>query len=400
MKVAEKTRNTVGINVDISFKSLNKKNEELCGDKVEIVKTEDSDIVILTDGMGSGVKANILATLTAKILGTMLMNGADIDACVETIVNTLPVCKVRQVAYSTFSILQIYHSGEAYLVEFDNPSCIWIRDGKLQEVPYEERMISNKKIRECRFEVAMGDYFVLLSDGVIHAGVGKLLNFGWTWDSVANYAVQTVSTVFTANRLALAISKACDDLYMQLPGDDTTVAVAKAIPRKLVDLLTGPPTNKEDDTTLIRTFMESQGAKVVCGGTTANIVSRELGKKVSTSLEYFNPNIPPIGFIEGIDLVTEGVLTLSHTLHLLKKYESNVVDETFFIELDEKNGASMVAKMIIEECTDLHIFVGRAMNVAHQNPELPFDLSIRMHLIEQIGEVVKKMGKSVTISYY
>ena len=119
----------MGVKVDISYKSLNKHNEELCGDKVEVLKTADSDILILADGMGSGVKANILATLTSKILGTMLINGASIDACVETIVKTLPVCKIRQVAYSTFSILQIFHDGEAYLVEFDNPSCICLRDG-------------------------------------------------------------------------------------------------------------------------------------------------------------------------------------------------------------------------------------------------------------------------------
>lgn len=117
----------MGISVDVAWKSLNKHHEELCGDKVEVLKTADSDIVILADGMGSGVKANILATLTSKILGTMLFNGATIESCVETIAKTLPVCKVREVAYATFSILQIFRNGEAYLVEFDNPSCIFIR---------------------------------------------------------------------------------------------------------------------------------------------------------------------------------------------------------------------------------------------------------------------------------
>lgn len=122
----------MGISVDVAWKSLNKHHEELCGDKVEVLKTADSDIVILADGMGSGVKANILATLTSKILGTMLFNGATIESCVETIAKTLPVCKVREVAYATFSILQIFRNGEAYLVEFDNPSCIFIRDHKVQ----------------------------------------------------------------------------------------------------------------------------------------------------------------------------------------------------------------------------------------------------------------------------
>ena len=162
----------MSVSVDISWKSLNKHHEELCGDKVEVLSTEDSEIVILADGMGSGVKANILATLTSKILGTMFLEGASIDACVDTIAKTLPVCKVREVAYATFSILQIFCNGEAYLVEYDNPLCVFVRDGKIVNYPYKERVIEGKTIREYRFQVQLKDCFVLMSDGVIYAGVG------------------------------------------------------------------------------------------------------------------------------------------------------------------------------------------------------------------------------------
>ena len=157
----------MSFSIDAAWKSLNKHEEELCGDKVEIIKTADSDIVILADGMGSGVKANILATLTSKILGTMLHEGAAIESCVETVAKTLPICKVRKVAYATFSILQISRSGEAYLVEFDNPSCVFVREGKIVNYPYEVREIEGKKIHEYRFTVKKNDCFVLMSDGVM-----------------------------------------------------------------------------------------------------------------------------------------------------------------------------------------------------------------------------------------
>lgn len=390
----------MSIRVDISYISLNKAQEELCGDKVEVLKTEDSNIIILADGMGSGVKANILATLTSKILGTMLMNGATIDECVETIVKTLPVCKVRQVAYSTFSILQIFHSGEVYLVEFDNPNCVYIHNGELVTLSSKERIIEDKKIKETRFTVSEGDSLTLMSDGAIHAGAGKILNYGWSWENVADYTVEASNKTVSASRLAATISKACDDLYLQIPGDDTTIAVARIIKSKPVTLFTGPPLNKEDDMNAVRTLLSGQGKKIICGGTTANLVGRVLNKKVETSLHYTDPSLPPTGTIKGIDLVTEGVLTLTRALSLVKRYNNNQVDEKFFEELDLENGGSMVAKIIIEECTDLRLLVGKAINEAHQNPGLPFDLSIRMKLIDEFKNAVLKMGKGVVVEYY
>ena len=186
---------------DIAWKSLNKYNEELCGDMVKIVKTEDSDIVILADGMGSGVKANILATLTSQILATMLQKGAKIASCVDTIAKTLPICQERKVAYATFSILQIFRDGRAYLVEYDNPSCVFVRDGKIVPYPYTEQVIEDKKIKEYRFQVKENDCFVLMSDGVIYAGAGELLNLGWTWESMAEYTLRCTKKTLSASRL-------------------------------------------------------------------------------------------------------------------------------------------------------------------------------------------------------
>ena len=390
----------MNVTVDVSYKSLRKHHEELCGDKVEILKTDDAHIIILADGMGSGVKANILATLTSKILGTMFLNGTGIEECVQTIVKTLPICQVRQVAYSTFSILQIYNNGEAYLVEFDNPACVFIRNGELVQFPYTERIIEEKRIREYRFHVQGNDCFILMSDGVIHAGVGQALNFGWSWDNMAQFSVKATNDTLSASRLTSILSKACDDLYMQCPGDDTTVAVARVLNTKSVKLFTGPPLNPVDDVNAVMDFMRGDAKRIVCGGTSANIVARVLNRDIITSLTYTDPNIPPLAKIEGIDLVTEGVLTLTRTLQLMRRYLNEDINEDFFLELDKENGGSQIAKTIIEECTELHLYVGRRINEAHQNPSLPFDLSIRMNLITQIQDVVKKMGKKVYIQYY
>ncbi|MCI8576803.1 MAG: SpoIIE family protein phosphatase [Lachnospiraceae bacterium] len=393
----------MGVTVDVAYKSLNKFSEILCGDKVEMLQTEDSNIMILADGMGSGVKANILATLTSKILGTMFLNGATLEECVETIVQTLPICQVRHVAYATFSILQVFHNGDAYLVEFDNPSCIFIRNGRLVPIPENIREVEGKKINEYRFKVQKGDALILMSDGTIHAGVGQLLNFGWLWEDIASYAVKQYALTVSAMRLATAICQACDELYQYRPGDDTTVACMRIINSKPVNLMTGPAQAPEKDDEMVGAFMSGEDStkRIVCGGTSATIVSRVLKRKLDVSMDYVDPEIPPIAYMDGIELVTEGVLTLNRVIQLLKRYVKNeTISEDFFLELDKPNGASMVAKMLIEDCTELHMYVGKAINSAYQNPGLPFDLGIRQNLVEQLKHTVEEMGKTVTVTYY
>lgn len=390
----------MSVSVDICWKSFNKNREELCGDKVEVLKTEDSSIIILADGMGSGVKANILATLTSKILGTMFREGAEIDACVETIARTLPICKEREVAYATFSILQIFRDGEAYLVEYDNPKCVFIRNKEIINYPYQERVIEGKKIREFRFHVELNDCFVLMSDGAIWAGEEETMNYNWEWDDMAAYTLKCTNETLSAARLAAMLSQVCYDLYGQKPGDDTTVAVTRVIRRQVVNIFTGPPSRKEDDERVIHDFMKQEGKKVICGGTSANVASRVLKREIVTLVKHADPKIPPMATMEGLDLVTEGVLTIGSALDLLHRYENDEFDEAFFDALDAENGAAKLARLLIEECTDLNLFVGRALNPAHQNSNLPFDLSVRMNLVEQLKDCAERMGKHVTVKYY
>ena len=387
----------MSVSVDICWKSFNKNREELCGDKVEVLKTEDSSIIILADGMGSGVKANILATLTSKILGTMFREGAEIDACVETIARTLPICKEREVAYATFSILQIFRDGEAYLVEYDNPKCVFIRNKEIINYPYQERVIEGKKIREYRFHVELNDCFVLMSDGAIWAGEEETMNYNWEWDDMAAYTLKCTNETLSAARLAAMLSQVCYDLYGQKPGDDTTVAVTRVIRRQVVNIFTGPPSRKEDDERVVHDFMKQEGKKVICGGTSANVASRVLKREIVTLVKHADPKIPPMATMEGLDLVTEGVLTIGSALDLLHRYENDEFDEAFFDALDAENGAAKLARLLIEECTDLNLFVGRALNPAHQNSNLPFDLSVRMNLVEQLKDCAERMGKHVTV---
>ena len=390
----------MSVHIDVAWKSLNKKGEELCGDKVVTVRTADSTIAVLADGLGSGVKANILATLTSTICATMVREGASVADVVSTIVNTLPVCSVRKVAYATFSILEIKDSGEGYLAEFDNPFCIYIRDGQRMEFKCEYNEYSGKGVYETRFQALPGDVITIVSDGVIYAGVGESLNFGWTWEHVVKWLLNATALDMSAPRLAAALSDTVNDLYMKKPGDDSPVLVAEVTPHRVVNMLAGPPKEKADDERMVRDYMRSQGKKVICGGTSANIVARVLNRKIRTSLTYSDPSIPPIGFIEGVDLVTEGVLTLTRTLDILQEYCEKDADSYYFHRIDEENGAAMLARLLLEDCTHLKLFIGTAINPAHQNPNLPADLSIKLKLIDRLAELMVRLGKRVDKTFY
>ncbi|NTW71740.1 MAG: serine/threonine-protein phosphatase [Eubacteriaceae bacterium] len=377
---------------DVSYDSINKFSEELCGDHVEISKGDDYVIVVLADGLGSGVKANILATLTSNIAATMLRKGSTIDEVVDTLTHTLPVCKKRGLAYSTFTIIQVFNRGDAYIVEFDNPQLLHIRNNRITPFERKEIVFADRTIYEGRIKVAIGDSLVAFTDGVVHAGIGEVLNLGWGYHDVCNFLEAYCSYNTSAKAITKHLLGACNDLYCDRPGDDTTVLTVKIVEPQYINLFTGPPKEKYKDKIICDLLFQNRGKKVVCGGSAANIIARETGKEIHTDLSTLSKKVPPIGQIQGLDLVTEGVLTLSETIAIITSYNRGLYNEK---SLQENNGASMLAELLINQCTHLTIIMGNAINPAHQNPNFPEDLSLKWKLIQQLIDLMKDMGKEV-----
>lgn len=379
--------------LDIATHSLNKFGEELCGDHVEIIKTEDHVIAVLADGLGSGVKANILATLTSKIMSTMLEKGGDLLDTIDTITHTLPVCSVRKIGYSTFSIVEINKMGNARIIEFDNPPVFIVRDHKI--LPLEKNKIrsADKDVWISSLQLKVGDEITLCSDGVVHAGVGNLLNHGWEWHHVAEFLES--QTLKSAENLNRRLIETCQRLYDDKPGDDTTAITIKLREPEWVHVFTGPPERTVKDAEAVESFMMQSGKKVVCGGTAANIISRETGHEIITSMDYIDPFVPPIAEIKGIDLVTEGVLTLKMALSKLRHLNLNYEEPIF----NKKDGVSRLLKILMDDSTHIHFWMGRAINPAHQNPDFPKDLSIKSRVIQETIDELKKLGKDVRLTY-
>lgn len=383
--------------MDFAYGSLIKHGEELCGDMVEFFNDENQFVAVLSDGMGSGVKANILATLTAKIGLTMLKEGMRIEEVVETVSQTLPVCLQNKVAYSTFTMVKVAKDGFAYIVEFDNPTVFFMRGEEMLRLDWNERIINNKKIRECKIQLKERDRIVMVSDGVEFAGTRPTLNYSWQWKDIAKHLLKFTNENMNAKTITNNLLGVCNQLYYFEPADDTTVATIKVSSDSKAVLFSGPPINKKMDKEVVHKMMGSAGKKIVCGGTTANIVARELNVEYKSSTEIIDEDIPPIGYIEGIDLVTEGVLTLRKSCEILKKLLTTN-DDSFLHK--KKDAATLLSKILYEDCIHIKMIIGRCINPENLMTDISDDLSARLYVLNEMKNVLVKLGKIVEVEYY
>jgi hypothetical protein len=371
-------------------KQLHKHREELCGDSVAVSRHSDFVTLALSDGLGSGVKANILATLTTRIAMHLLENELPLSEVVETLGKTLPVCHVRKLAYSTFAMAKFFRDGRARVVEFDTPPAILLRRRQMLALPGNERVIGGKTIRESVLQLQVGDWLVFVTDGVLNAGIGGVYPLGWGWEQTTRYLEAHAHPELSAQALAERLAETVAELYADAPGDDVSIAVIKVRRRLVATVLTGPPVDRSQDEAVFASFVGRPGLHVVCGGTTAKVVSRHSGQPLEVDLETMQAKVPPLARMKNIDLVTEGILTLTGANDLL---QSGAQKDTVRFRTD---GAAALVRLLLD-VDHVHFVVGLAANPAHQNPNLPVQLGIKLAVVREIAEELTKRGTEVSI---
>ena len=381
--------------LDIYAHSLNKKGEELCGDKVKFLKTDRKATVVLSDGLGSGVKANILATLTSEILMTMLNADVPLEEVIKTVIATLPICQVRKIAYSTFTVIQINNETNHFtVINFDNPDVLYFRQGKVVRLKTETETILGRKITVAKGKLQRGDFLGAISDGVLYAGMGVELNFGWGWDNVAKHIENILlQRARNSRNIVQNVIKETHQLYHGAIGDDATFVGIYVRKRNPLIIFTGPPLDGEKDEIYVDRFLDFAGKKVICGGTTGNIVANYLGETVEMDLSTLCKELPPIGMLSCVDLVTEGILTISKATEYNKKTNCHLSRLQF-----NNNGAYFLAKEILQ-ADSIFFLVGQQINEFYQNPLLPKNISIRRNLIEDLVQFLREKQKEVSIEY-
>ncbi|WP_448562320.1 SpoIIE family protein phosphatase [Trichothermofontia sp.] len=381
--------------LDIYYQSLNKKGEELCGDKVKYLKGEKRTIIVLSDGLGSGVKANILATLTTEILINMLSADVPLEEVLKTTIATLPICKVRKIAYSTFTIIRINHETNQFkVINFDNPDVIYLKQGHTYKLETRVEQILDKKIKVAEGVLERGDFLAAISDGVLYAGLGVELNFGWGWDNISQYLEGVfLQRAHNSRVIVRDVINKTHSLYHGEIGDDATFVGVYVRKRNPLIIFTGPPLDEAKDEVYVEKFLNFEGRKVICGGTTGNIVANYLGDTIEMDISTMRRDLPPIGLLNGVDLLTEGILTISKATEYIKNSQGDIGRLPF-----DGNGAYFLAKEILEADSILFL-VGQKINEFYQNPLLPKNISIRRSLIEDLVKFLRDRQKEVQIEY-
>ncbi len=387
--------------IEVSCQQINHDGEKICGDVFlsRRIREEGRTLAVLSDGMGHGVKANILATLTATMAINFAEEHKDVAVIAEIIMNTLPVCSERKISYSTFTIVDIELDGVTRVLEYDNPQSIIIREGKPFNpgwncVILNSEKNAGKEVMTCQFYHRKEDRIVLLSDGVAQSGMGsERYPFGWGRDSVQEFVIQLIQNEpgISASRLAQKVVNYAhiNDNYRSK--DDTSCAVIYfREPRRLL-ICTGPPFDESKDREYAEEVKNFEGKKILCGATTADIIARELGVEITDSFDFEDPDLPPISFMPGVDLVTEGILTLGKVNEILKKFGPNY-------KLG-RGPADSIVRMLLDS-DEIYFIIGTRINIAHQDPSLPVELEIRRTVVKRIARLLEeKFLKEVDLRF-
>ena len=389
---------------EVGHFQINHEGEKICGDVFlsKRVLEENRIVCVLSDGMGHGVRANVLGTLTATLALNLSMERKDINTLSMLTLKALPVCSERNLSYATYTILDMsITEGSVSILEYDNPQTLIMRGSRVYEPAWSsaknERDSNNRRminLKKCSFTPKIEDRIVICSDGITQSGLKGGGSLGWGRNNVIKYIRETIETMPTISATDLAervVKRAsANDLY--LPKDDLTCGVVYFRRARKTILCTGPPFNPEKDREFASILDDFDGKKIISGATTTEIIARELKREVQDE-GIADPALPPSSKMDGIDLVTEGVLTLSKVTYM---FNTLPLHSGFQFG---KGPADQICKLLLDS-DEIYILVGTKINEHHHDPNLPVEIEIRKNLIRRLTLVLsEKFMKVVIIKY-
>lgn len=380
--------------IEIRTNQKSKKNNFVCGDRFITIRALKKTVFIICDGMGSGHQANISATLCASRIANSIKAGLSLYTICENVANSMNQARRKNIPYSTFTIVNILNDGQFTIYSYEMPKSIIIENGFAYVLEPRYFRVGYEIVAEVSGRLNETDSFLVFTDGVSQAGLGSISSFGWDSQGVSNYANHLLNVGVSVNDLVPSIMQKVYQLNGNYYGDDTTIASLSCRNATCVNIFTGPPRDKSRDEEVVDYFLQQDGKKIVCGSSTADVLSRITGKEVSTQIATKSFVQPPTYNINGMDLVTEGAITLNQFYNLLES-EYDIDD------LSEDDSCVLKLYNLIISADVVRFFVGTATNLAHANISFKqLGIMNRKSIVRHIEKRLQKMGKQVDIKYY
>ncbi len=375
------------IHTDIFSLQTSKKPGMPFGDVLGFRHNTDATTIILADGLGSGIKANITAQMCVSRLLSLIDHGATLREAFSAIVKTMNSAWGRHEAFSVFSVARILSNGYTTVLSYDSPPPLIVSQGIAKVL--EDRVYTLEKAVICENigRLEEGESLLLMSDGVTQAGMGKGAVNGWESKGVASFINKTLKNEqLKGEKLLKLIHNQSRILAGNKQTDDSSLLLAQNRRGVVVNLLSGTPINKDADYKLVHDFVCTRGIKIICGGTTATIAAREMKQRLVANNDYESPIAPPSYKLKGVNLVTEGIVTLNQLYNLMDEENIENGDDSPVFELLE----------LLNNADRINIFTGKSSNasggniVFKQQGILP-----RQIILQLIKQKMIKKGKLV-----
>lgn len=377
--------------IDVDHSYIPKSGQIVSGDFFLSKKLEGENriISVLADGLGSGIKASVLATLSSTMALKFISSNMDIRKTSKLIMETLPVCQTRKIGYSTFTIIDCNLNGETRIIEYDNPAFVLMRKDKVIDVSKQQIKMNLSGGRPINvyfseFKIQMDDRIVICSDGVTQSGIGtKSLPMGWGDSGLRDYLKYLIKSKPEVSARNLAHSVVCraTSIDSNEAKDDTSCGVLYVRKPRELTIFTGPPFNENNDKELFDKVKNCKGKKIICGGTTSQIIAKNLGLEISLNMEDGTSEVPPTSNMKGFELLTEGTITLSKVVSLLEFGDN--LDTT-------KSDAAIKLFFLLLNSDIINFVVGLSINKAHQDPSLVNNLDLRKNIIMRIKKLLEE----------
>jgi hypothetical protein len=305
------------LHVDVLTSTTPRHPGDPIGDVVQVARDRASTSVVLADGLGHGVAARVAATLYAAQVLELLRHEFSTREAFLRVAHDIHARRGASGLYAALIVARIRPNGETTILTYDAPPALFV--GRQAASVLTGRNLENEPafVREAHCFLEAGEGLLLVSDGVTQAGLGTGLAEGLTIEGVARLVTDARSSRTPLDGIARLVHRKARDLWGRVQRDDVTASILAVRVGQPLVLLTGPPVNRDADPAVVQAFLAAQGRKVICGASTAQMVARILGKRLKVRQDHRTPFSPPCYFLESIDLVTEGVVTLNQVLNLL-----------------------------------------------------------------------------------